>query len=66
MGPVVAFLGYISFIVALMNLAPVSLFDGGKAWRLIPIIIREKKESIQRIRMDAKKKKAKGKFKVIK
>ena len=39
-GPIVAFLGYISVIIALYNLMPVMNLDGVQAWQLIPIQIR--------------------------
>ncbi len=36
-GPIVAFLGYISVIIALFNLTPVMNLDGVKAWQLFPL-----------------------------
>ena len=41
LGPVVAFLGYISALVALVNLAPGRGLDGFEAWRLIPVLVKE-------------------------
>ncbi|MEO8670319.1 MAG: hypothetical protein ABI411_03325 [Tahibacter sp.] len=38
LGPVVVFLGYFSAAIAIVNLAPSSALDGGKAWRLVPIL----------------------------
>ena len=61
-GPIVAFLGYISFLIALMNLAPSSFLDGGKAWRLIPILLKEWRGSARKM----KNKTARKKFKVVK
>lgn len=55
-GPIVVFLGYISVLVALINLAPSKTLDGGVAWKLVPIRLMEKKG----------KKTNKKKFKVIK
>ena len=43
LAPVVIFLGYINLLVALFNIAPSKLLDGGEAWRIIPILVREKK-----------------------
>jgi Zn-dependent protease len=41
-GPVVAFLGYVSAMVAFVNLAPGRGLDGYKAWGLIPIVWAER------------------------
>jgi membrane-associated protease RseP (regulator of RpoE activity) len=41
MGPVVAFLGYISAFVALFNLAPSRELDGLEAWKLIPVLMKD-------------------------
>lgn len=38
---VVAVLGYMSLLVALLNLAPARGLDGALAWRLLPIIFHE-------------------------
>lgn len=43
-GPVIAFLGYISALVAAFNLAPSAAFDGGKAWALVPILLAERRK----------------------
>jgi Zn-dependent protease len=43
MKPFVVFLGYISLLVAIVNLAPSWMVDGGKAWKIIPILWRERK-----------------------
>jgi Zn-dependent protease len=40
-GPIVAFLGYISAMTVLINLAPSRPLDGAVAWKLVPILIRE-------------------------
>jgi len=40
-GTVIVFLGYISAMVAFVNLAPSPALDGGKAWALIPILIED-------------------------
>ncbi|HTE16436.1 MAG TPA: hypothetical protein VK642_15290, partial [Burkholderiales bacterium] len=39
LGPVVSLLGYMSAMVAAINLAPSRGLDGEKAWRLIPILV---------------------------
>ena len=39
-GPIVAILGYYSLIVVAMNLIPAHGLDGGKAWRLLPLLVR--------------------------
>jgi Zn-dependent protease len=57
-GPIVAFLGYISALVALVNLAPSRELDGYEAWKLIPVLV---KEHIAR-----KKNKRKKSYKVVK
>jgi len=44
-GPLIGFLGYISALVALMNLAPARGFDGHSAWRLIPLLFAEHRRS---------------------
>jgi Zn-dependent protease len=36
-GPIIAFLGYISVIIALFNLMPIMNLDGVKAWQFIPL-----------------------------
>ncbi|MGH8445798.1 MAG: metalloprotease, partial [Solimonas sp.] len=41
LGPVFAFLGYISFFVALFNLAPAPGMDGSTAWSLFPILLQD-------------------------
>jgi Zn-dependent protease len=43
-GPVVALLGYVSAMIALINLAPSRGLDGHKAWRLIPILLAERRK----------------------
>ena len=58
--PVVIFLGYINLLLALFNLAPSRLLDGGVAWKIIPILIRERKAK------QTVKKLVKSKFKVVK
>ncbi len=47
-GPVVAFLGYISLMIALLNLAPSPFLDGAKAWSLLPILLSEWREKGKR------------------
>ena len=37
-GPLLAFLGYLGPLVALVNLAPSPSLDGAKAWRLVPML----------------------------
>ena len=61
-GPIVAFLGYISVIVALTNLAPSPLFDGGKAWTLIPILLKARRTRTRKTKNKAKR----SKFKIVK
>lgn len=56
LGPVVAFLGYISAIIAVVNLAPIHPLDGSKAWKLVPILLTERRNN----------KTKKSKFKVVK
>ena len=43
-GPVVVFLGYLSAIIAVINLAPTPALDGSKAWNLIPILLVERRK----------------------
>ena len=38
---IISILGYLSLLVALMNLAPARGLDGALAWKLIPILFRE-------------------------
>jgi Zn-dependent protease len=42
MGPVVGFLGYFSIMVAILNLVPARGLDGAIAWRLIPVLLKER------------------------
>jgi Zn-dependent protease len=58
LGPVVAFLGYISVLIALVNLAPSRGLDGLEAWKLIPVLAKE--------HMTRRKSKRKKAFKVVK
>jgi Zn-dependent protease len=58
LGPVVGFLGYISAIIALVNLAPSRELDGLDAWKLLPVLMKE-----HMARTKAKKKKS---FKIVK
>jgi Zn-dependent protease len=37
-GPVKAFLGYVNFLIALVNLAPGADLDGSIAWRIVPLM----------------------------
>jgi len=53
-GALIAFLGYFSFLVALMNLAPARGLDGALAWRLIPILLRETRKPSKRSSQSAK------------
>ena len=55
---IVAFLGYISALVSVVNLAPARGLDGATAWKIFPILIKEK--------LNKKPKRKKHKFKVIK
>ncbi|KFN44752.1 hypothetical protein [Arenimonas oryziterrae] len=48
MGPVVAFLGYLSALTAFVNLAPSRALDGGKAWALFPILWAERRKPKKR------------------
>ena len=45
-GPLVAFLGYISLMMALVNLIPVYVFDGVKAWAVIPLLRSRQKKPV--------------------
>lgn len=36
--PIPVYLGFISVLIALLNLAPASFLDGGRAWRLLPML----------------------------
>lgn len=56
LGPVVAFLGYISAMIAVVNLAPSQPLDGAMAWKLIPIVLKERRSKASK----------KRKFKVVK
>jgi Zn-dependent protease len=38
LGPIFAFLGPISLLIALYNLTPVRPLDGAKAWRIVPLL----------------------------
>ena len=58
-GPVLVFLGYLSPLVALVNLAPGSGMDGTVAWPLIPILWRD-------WRGRKNKSRSRAKFKVVK
>lgn len=40
LGPIVAFLGYVNLLVALVNLAPSPGLDGADAWRIVPLFLR--------------------------
>lgn len=42
--PVVAILGYVSVMIAAFNLIPAMGLDGAKAWRLIPLLLEERRE----------------------
>jgi Zn-dependent protease len=54
-GPIVAFLGYISALIALINLAPSRLLDGSEAWKLIPVLVKERNRLKQKNRKNRKK-----------
>jgi Zn-dependent protease len=41
--PLVAFLGYVNLLIALVNLAPAEGLDGHTAWRAIPLLWRRRK-----------------------
>jgi hypothetical protein len=58
LGPIVVFLGYISAMIAIVNLAPRHPLDGASAWKLIPMLVRERRNK------NIKKSK-KSKFKVV-
>ena len=53
-GPVLIFLGYVNLLIALINLAPSTLLDGGEAWRIVPYWFRNRKR--QRTNLSAKQK----------
>lgn len=36
--PIPVYLGFLSALIALLNLAPAPFLDGGRAWRLLPIL----------------------------
>ncbi len=57
LGPVYAFLGYISVFVALVNLAPSQGLDGHIAWRIIPLTYKKWR---------SKPKKKKKNYKIVK
>jgi Zn-dependent protease len=44
LGPVISLLGYMNAMVAAINLAPGPGLDGKKAWRLIPILLAERRK----------------------
>jgi Zn-dependent protease len=44
LGPVISLLGYTSAMVAAINLAPIRGLDGEKAWRLIPVLLAERRK----------------------
>jgi Zn-dependent protease len=46
--PVVGILGYVSVAIAAFNLIPAPGLDGAKAWRLIPLLLEERRERIFR------------------
>lgn len=58
-GPLIAFLGYLGPMLALVNLAPSPYLDGSKAWPLVPILWRD-------LRPRRKKPRARSGFKVVK
>ncbi len=60
LGILMVFLGYINILIAIVNLAPAKGLDGAIAWRLIPLLIK------QRRRKTASKKIAKGHIRRVK
>ena len=44
MGPIIVCLGYISFLMALVNLAPSKGLDGEYAWKLIPFLLKTRSQ----------------------
>lgn len=40
LAPAIVFLGYVNFLVALINLAPGAGLDGSTAWRVFPVLYR--------------------------
>lgn len=40
LGPILTFLGYLNFIIALFNLVPIQGLDGEKIWKLLPTFIK--------------------------
>lgn len=58
-GPVVAFLGYVNLLMALVNLAPAEGFDGQRAWRALPLLFRwwrAKRSTQKALRLVSKRK----------
>lgn len=45
LGPVLAFLGYVSAMMAVVNLTPHPTLDGGKAWSLFPMLWNARRKS---------------------
>lgn len=45
LGPVIAFLGYFNAMMVPFNLAPHPMLDGGKAWKLFPLLWKDKPKS---------------------
>ena len=44
MAPVVTILGYLSVLIAVLNLMPKEPLDGAKAWSLFPILLAERRK----------------------
>lgn len=44
-------LGYLSFVVAIVNLLPLRGFDGRKAWKLIPLYLAERSARVKAKRL---------------
>lgn len=56
LGPIIAFLGYVSLIIALFNLAPAQGLDGHMAWKIVPLLFNRIKSRAKLTRSKQKKK----------
>jgi Zn-dependent protease len=60
-GPMVAILGFVSILIAAVNLLPAPPLDGAKAWRLFPLLLGEWRE-----RRFVPSRRRRGRFRVLK
>ncbi len=60
-GPILIFLGYVNLMIALINLAPSRLLDGGLAWRIVPYWFRNRRSHQKSL---SAKKKAQKKWRI--